>query len=69
MEKGNSFLNRFLPQPVVNLKNESQIEEELDKFQLSNNSSLKNLLFSSTDSGIDKNAYDLSVDSNAIENY
>ncbi len=50
-------------------KNES-IDEQLDELQQSKDSTRRNPLYSSSESGFDKsNGYDQSVDSMAIEDY
>ena len=50
-------------------KNEN-IDEELDELQQSKDSTRKNPLYSSNESGLDKSyGYDQSVDSMAIEDY
>lgn len=41
----------------------------MDEFQQSKDSTRRNPLFSSTESGFDKSGFDYSVDSNSIEQY
>ncbi len=58
-----------MPQAATT-KNESYIEEDLDEFQQSKDSTRKNPLYSSSESGFDKSGYyDMSVDSNAINDF
>lgn len=70
MGKMSSFMNKFMPQQTKTVKNESYIEQDLDEFQQSKDSTKKNPLFSSSESGFDKSGYyDVSVDSNAINDF
>jgi len=70
MGKMSSFLTKFLPPQANTAKNESYVEEELDEFQQSKDSTRKNPLYSSSESGFDKSGYyDVSVDSNAINEF
>ena len=63
------FLSKFstsFNQP----SNSNYVDEDIDEFQQSKDSTRKNPLFSSTESGFDKSGFDESVDdSYAIENY
>jgi hypothetical protein len=58
-------MSKFMPQAAAP-KNESIIEEEIDEFQQSKDSTRRNPLFSSSESGFEKSAFDYSVDSNSI---
>jgi hypothetical protein len=69
MGKMSNFMSKFMPQAATT-KNESYIEEDLDEFQQSKDSTRKNPLYSSSESGFDKSGYyDMSVDSNAINDF
>lgn len=59
-------MNKFMPQAAQPVKNESYIEQQMDEFQQSKDSTRRNPLFSSTESGFDKSGFDYSVDSNSI---
>lgn len=64
-----SLMNKFMPQAFQQPKNESYVDEELDEFQQSKDSTRRNPLFSSSESGFDKSGFDYSVDSNSIDQY
>ena len=70
MGKMSNFMNKFMPQAANTAKNESYVEQEMDEFQQSKDSTRKNPLYSSSESGFDKSGYyDMSVDSNAINDF
>ena len=70
MGKMTNFMSKFMPQAMNTAKNESYIEEDLDEFQQSRDSTRKNPLYSSSESGFDKSGYyDMSVDSNVINDF
>ncbi len=47
MGKVSNFMNKFMPQSMNPVKNESYIEEDMDEFQQSKDSTRKNPLYSS----------------------
>ena len=66
----NSFMNKFMTSFQQPAKQEAEVEEDIDDFQQSRDSTRRNPLFSSTESGFDRSGgFDFSVDSNAIEEY
>ena len=70
MSKGsNSLMSKFMSSFQQANKQEPEVEEELDEFQQSRDSTRRNPLFSSTESGFERSGFDFSVDSNAIEEY
>lgn len=69
---GMGSMNTFMKFSTFNQqpKNESNVDEEFDELQQSRDSTRRNPLFSSSESGFDRSmGFDQSVDSNAIEDY